>query len=99
MKIALANRQAGEIAWVTFVGSGEPTLHIEIGRLIRDVKSETDLPIAVITNGSLLYLTEVRRDLIRADVIMPSLDAGTAVLYRQLNRRTRKQHLHARSMS
>jgi wyosine [tRNA(Phe)-imidazoG37] synthetase (radical SAM superfamily) len=86
VKAALASHQPGEIDWVTFVGSGEPTLHSGIGRLIWEVKSMTDLPIAVITNGSLLYLPEVRHDLIQADVVMPSLDAGTAVLYRQLNR-------------
>lgn len=86
VKTALNSHQPGEIDWVTFVGSGEPTLHSGIGWLILEVKMLTDLPIAVITNGSLLYLPEVRRDLAFADVVMPSLDAGTAVLYRQLNR-------------
>ena len=86
VKAALASHQPGDIDWVTFVGSGEPTLHSGIGWLIREVKSLTDLPIAVITNGSLLYLPEVRRDLVWANVVMPSLDAGTAVLYRYLNR-------------
>jgi wyosine [tRNA(Phe)-imidazoG37] synthetase (radical SAM superfamily) len=76
----------GEIDWVTFVGSGEPTLHSGIGRLIRQVQLLTDLPVAVITNGSLLYLPEVRRDLLWADAVMPSLDAGSADLYRKLNR-------------
>jgi wyosine [tRNA(Phe)-imidazoG37] synthetase (radical SAM superfamily) len=83
---ALAEHQPGEIDWVTFVGSGEPTLHSRIGWLIREVKSITELPVAVITNGSLLYLPDVRRALCGADVVMPSLDAGTAALYRQLNR-------------
>jgi wyosine [tRNA(Phe)-imidazoG37] synthetase (radical SAM superfamily) len=86
VKAALDSHQPGEIDWVTFVGSGEPTLHSGIGRLIREVKAFTSLPIAVITNGSLLYLPDVRRDLAQADVVMPSLDAGTAVLYRQINR-------------
>lgn len=86
VKATLSSHQPGEIDWLTFVGSGEPTLHSGIGWLIREVKRLTDLPIAVITNGSLLYLPDVRRDLILADVVMPSLDAGTAVLYRQLNR-------------
>jgi len=86
VKAALASHQPGEIDWLTFVGSGEPTLHSGIGWLILAVKLLTDLPIAVITNGSLLYLPDVRRDLIWADVVMPSLDAGTADLYRQLNR-------------
>jgi wyosine [tRNA(Phe)-imidazoG37] synthetase (radical SAM superfamily) len=53
---ALAAHQPGEIDWVTLVGSGETTLHASIGWLIRQVKSLTQLPVAVITNGSLLYL-------------------------------------------
>ena len=83
---ALCEHQPGEIDWVTFVGSGEPTLHSEIGWLIREVKSSTELPVAVISNGSLLYQADVRRALSQADVVLPSLDAGTAALYRQLNR-------------
>ena len=83
---ALEAHKPGEINWVTFVGSGEPLLHAGIGNLIRQVKSMTDLPVAVITNGSLLYLPEVRRELIAADAILPSLDAGTAELYRKINR-------------
>jgi wyosine [tRNA(Phe)-imidazoG37] synthetase (radical SAM superfamily) len=75
-----------EIDWVTFVGSGEPTLHASIGWLIRQVKALTTWPIAVITNGSLLYLPEVREELAVADAVMPTLDAGTARLYRRINR-------------
>lgn len=75
-----------EIDWVTFVGSGEPTLHSRIGQLIRSVKKMTALPVAVITNGSLLYLPEVRDDLCAADAVLPTLDAGTAELYRKINR-------------
>jgi wyosine [tRNA(Phe)-imidazoG37] synthetase (radical SAM superfamily) len=83
---ALGCRKPGEIDWVTFVGSGEPTLHSGLGWLIRRVKELTHLPVAVITNGSLLYLPEVREELSVADAVMPSLDEGTAELYRQINR-------------
>ncbi len=75
-----------EIDWITFVGSGEPTLHVGIGDLIRGVKQIADLPVAVITNGALLYHPEVRSGLALADVIMPSLDAGSPDLYRKINR-------------
>lgn len=78
--------QVPALDWVTFVGSGEPTLHSEIGWLIQRVKSLTDKPIAVITNSSLLYLPEVRRDLSQADAVLPSLDAGNPALYRRINR-------------
>lgn len=76
----------GEIDWVTVVGSGEPTLYCRLGELLRGLKALTDLPIAVITNGSLLYLPEVRDALLAADAVLPSLDAGNPHLYRRINR-------------
>jgi wyosine [tRNA(Phe)-imidazoG37] synthetase (radical SAM superfamily) len=86
VKEALAGHKAGEIDWLTFVGSGEPALHSGLGQLIAGVKSLSDLPVAVITNGSLLYLPQVRAALKKADAVLPSLDAGSAQLYRQINR-------------
>jgi wyosine [tRNA(Phe)-imidazoG37] synthetase (radical SAM superfamily) len=86
VETALAAHAPGEIDWVTFVGSGETCLHSGLGRMIRGVKNLTDLPLAVITNGSLLHLREVRDDLAPADVVLPSLDAGDASLYRAINR-------------
>jgi wyosine [tRNA(Phe)-imidazoG37] synthetase (radical SAM superfamily) len=83
---ALRAHADGGIDWVTFVGSGEPTLHIYLGEMIRRVKRMTPLPVAVITNGSLLYLPEVREELSAADAILPTLDAGTTALYRKINR-------------
>lgn len=86
VKSALAAHPPDKIDWITFVGSGEPTLHTGMGWLIRKVKMFTDIPVAVITNGALLYLREVRQELFAADVVMPSLDAGTPKLYRRVNR-------------
>ncbi len=83
---ALSAHRRGEIDWVTFVGSGEPTLHSGIGWLIRQVKALTPIPVAVITNGALLYLPEVRAELSAADAVLPTLDAGNAALYRKINR-------------
>ncbi len=83
---ALQACSPGKIDWVTFVGSGETTLHSGLGWLIRQTKQITALPVAVITNGALLYLPEVRRDLMAADVVLPTLDAGNASLYRRINR-------------
>jgi wyosine [tRNA(Phe)-imidazoG37] synthetase (radical SAM superfamily) len=84
VKYALA--KPGLIDWITFVGSGETTLHVGLGWLIRQVKGLTDLPVAVITNGSLLYLPDVRAELAAADAVLPTLDAGTPELYRRINR-------------
>lgn len=83
---SLELHKPGEIDWVTFVGSGETTLHAGLGFMIRQVKSLTHLPVAVITNGSLLYLPEVRRELAAADAVLPTLDAGNARLYQKINR-------------
>jgi wyosine [tRNA(Phe)-imidazoG37] synthetase (radical SAM superfamily) len=83
---ALEAHKPGEIDWVTFVGSGEPLLHTKMGWLICQVKGITSLPVAVITNGSLLYLPEVRQKLAAADAVLPTLDAGTPELYRKINR-------------
>jgi wyosine [tRNA(Phe)-imidazoG37] synthetase (radical SAM superfamily) len=75
-----------DIDWITLVGSGEPTLHVDLGQLIREVKEMTDTPVAVITNGSLLHMPEVARDLAAADAVLPSLDAGSEPLYLAINR-------------
>ena len=83
---ALDAHQSGEIDWVTFVGSGEPLLNSRMGYLLRQVKEMTELPVAVISNGSLLYLPEVRQELLAADAVLPSLDAATPGLYRHINR-------------
>jgi wyosine [tRNA(Phe)-imidazoG37] synthetase (radical SAM superfamily) len=86
VQVALTEHLPGEIDWITFVGSGEPTLHASIGLLIRQVKALTDRPVAVITNGALLYLPEMRAELSAADAVLPTLDAGTPKLYRRINR-------------
>lgn len=83
---ALNKAEPGSIDWITFVGSGEPTLHSGLGWMMREIKQFTSLPLAVITNGSLLYLPEVQQELLIADAVLPSLDAGNRELYRKINR-------------
>lgn len=78
--------RSDQIDWITFVASGEGTLHTHIGDLVRQTKRLTDIPIAVITNGSLLHLQELREALAVADAVMPTLDAGDPELYRRINR-------------
>ena len=90
VQAVLAARSRADIDWITFAGSGEPTLHKGLGRMIRELKALTDIPLAVITNGSLLYLREVRQALLPADAVLPSLDAGTETLYRKINRPARR---------
>lgn len=86
LETVLETSRPGDIDWLTFVGSGEPTLHSGLGWMIRRAKELVRIPVAVITNGSLLYLEEVRADLAAADAVLPSLDAATPALYRKLNR-------------
>ena len=71
---------------ITFSGSGEPTLHSGLGRMIRAVKEMTVIPVAVLTNGTLMFLEEVRNDLLGADIVLPSLDAATEPVFRRINR-------------
>ncbi|MDP8306538.1 MAG: radical SAM protein [Candidatus Chlorobium antarcticum] len=85
------------IDWITFVGSGETMLYRGIGGLIDEVKKMTDIPVAIITNGSLFSLPEVRQEALRADAVLPSLNAGSEELHQKISRHapgfTFKRHL------
>jgi wyosine [tRNA(Phe)-imidazoG37] synthetase (radical SAM superfamily) len=72
--------------YVTIGGSGEPTLFADIGALIASLKSLTTTPVAVLTNGSLLWRADVREALQQADVVIPSLDAADEVAFQVVNR-------------
>lgn len=77
----------GDVAdYVTLSGSGEPTLNSEIGVIIEGIKEATDVPVAVLTNGSLLWMPAVRKDLMAADLVVPSLDAADPETFRTINR-------------
>ncbi len=81
---ALAGRSG--LDHITFSGSGEPTLNSRLGEIIRAVKQMTSVPVAVITNGTLLSLEDVRYDLAAADVVLPSLDAVSQDVFERINR-------------
>ena len=72
--------------FITLAGSGEPTLNARIGHLIEKIKRRTRIPVAVLTNGSLLWMPEVREALMEADLVLPSLDAGDEHWFRYVNR-------------
>jgi len=74
------------VDYATFSGSGEPTLHSDLGRLIAGAKERVNCPVAVLTNGSLLWDPAVREDLREADLVCPSLDAPDAETFRRINR-------------
>jgi len=85
-QVRAALKRGGRIDWITFSGSGEPTLHSEIGKVIRKIKKETDIPIAVLTSGALLHKASVRDALRAADLVIPDLDAGSARVFRTISR-------------
>lgn len=72
--------------FVTIGGSGEPTLNSGLGKLIDGIRAITDIPVAVLTNGTLFYREDVRAECARADVVLPSLDAGDEQVFRRVNR-------------
>ena len=72
--------------YVTFSGTGEPTLASNLGQAIELAKSILPLPVAVLTNSSLISREDVRRDLAKADVVVAKLDAHIQELFTQINR-------------
>ncbi len=72
--------------YATFSGRGEPTLASNLGRAIELAKSILSLPVAVLTNSSLMSREDVRRDLARADVVVATIDAHNEDVFKQVNR-------------
>ncbi len=74
------------VDWLVLMGPGEATLNLRFGAVIEFAKHNTDIPVAVLTNGTLLWDDQVRRDICRADVVVPSLDSATAEGFERINR-------------
>ncbi len=72
--------------YITLSGSGEPTLYSRLDKLIDAIHRMTDIPVAVLTNGSLLWQPEVRAQLRNADLVLPSLDAPDPERFEFINR-------------
>jgi wyosine [tRNA(Phe)-imidazoG37] synthetase (radical SAM superfamily) len=80
-----AQRMA-EVDVVTVTAKGEPTLHSDLGRILRHLKTKTAKPVAVLTNGTTLMQAAVREALMAADVVIPSLDAAREESFRRVDR-------------
>jgi len=79
--------------YITFSGSGEPTLNSRIGDVIRFLKDRVpDIPVAVLTNSTLISQKQVRSDIKNAEVVIPSLDAATEKIFNKINRPS--PHVH-----
>ncbi|MDD5155640.1 MAG: radical SAM protein [Candidatus Omnitrophica bacterium] len=88
LKSWLANNpeQTRQLNYITFSGSGEPTLNVKFGELISEIKKIMPVPVPVISNASLLDKPEVRQALLGADLIVPSLDAASPEVFRKIDR-------------
>ena len=76
-----------ELDYITFSGSGEPTLNSRIGDILKFIKRNyPDIPVAVLTNGTLLNNKQVRDEILDADLVLPSLDVASDLSFRNINR-------------
>lgn len=71
---------------VSIVGDGEPTLYSALGIIINRLKALINKPIAVITNGALLYDKQVRRELMKADLVLPTITAADGKVFKEIHR-------------
>ncbi|MCI0503410.1 radical SAM protein [Candidatus Micrarchaeota archaeon] len=81
--LATADKSTSDI--ITFSGTGEPTLNSRIGEMIISAKKYA-LPVAVLTNSSMLHLPEVRSALSKADIVSAKLDASDERTFQEINR-------------
>jgi len=72
--------------YLTLAGSGEPTLNSALGQIVSRIKRMTDVPVALLTNGSLFYRRTVREECGAVDLLLPSLDASNEEMFRYVNR-------------
>ena len=84
VRYVLKKRQ--HIDYLTFSGSGEPTLHNGLGYLIKELQKITKVPIAVLTNGSLIFMPDVQKDLVNANVVLPTLCAVNQKTFSRIHR-------------
>lgn len=80
-------RERPTLDYITFAGSGEPTLSLSIGRIIRHLKTAyPEYKVAVLTNGSLLGNKEVAADLSQADLVIPTLTSTSQETFEKIHR-------------
>jgi wyosine [tRNA(Phe)-imidazoG37] synthetase (radical SAM superfamily) len=84
-KVAAAHRGGERVDYLTFVPDGEPTLDENLGRTMRSLRP-LGIPIAVISNGSLLDREDVRADLAEADWVSLKIDAVREETWRRVDR-------------
>jgi wyosine [tRNA(Phe)-imidazoG37] synthetase (radical SAM superfamily) len=82
----IKSRAEEDFNHLTFAGSGEPTLSLDLGDIINRSKEMVNVPVAVITNSTLLTSKKVREEVTAADIVLPTLDAATQATFQKINR-------------
>jgi len=83
-----------KLDYITFSGSGEPTLHSGIGDIVKFLRKYfPGYKIALLTNGTLFYQPELIEEVKSIDLILPSLDAASDRIFQKLNRPIRKLNI------
>lgn len=80
------SKYRGPLDHITFSGLGEPTLNSAIGSMISEIKELTSVPIAVLSNGSLISRDDVKHDLMSADVVKFTLNSAIEEEYLNINK-------------
>ena len=87
LKKALRSININSLDYITFSGTGEPSLNLELGKMIKRVKEiAKEVPVAVLTNASLVNREDVRANLAEADLIVAKMDASQEALFKAINR-------------
>ena len=93
-KVNEASSRNERIDYLTFVPDGEPTLDINLNKAISFLK-QIGMPIAVLTNASLIWLNDVKEDLLKVDLVSLKVDAVNEDLWRRINRPHKNLRLDA----
>ncbi|NLE05841.1 MAG: radical SAM protein, partial [Crenarchaeota archaeon] len=84
-KLNKAKMKNETVNYITLVSDGEPTLDMNLGKIVSSLK-QTNLPVAVLTNASLLWMPEVQEDLLSADYVSLKVDAISEYLWKKVDR-------------
>lgn len=71
---------------ITFSGSGEPTLYSKIDVIIKEIRKLTDIKLALLTNGSLLWREDIRKRVLDIDIIMPTITTTFDDTFKKIHR-------------
>ncbi|WP_297479112.1 radical SAM protein [Thermococcus sp.] len=84
-KVGETKARGEEIDYITFVPDGEPTLDVNLGLEV-ELLRELEIPLAILTNSSLIWREDVRNDLLAFDFVSLKLDAVSESLWRRIDR-------------